>query len=184
MLDAGLRYFFKFMNRYFMVPVFRLGLGTFMGNPLSGYIMVLKTVGRKTGRVRYAPVNYAIMNGCVYCLAGFSKMAHWYRNLQTQPCLETIMPGGAMAGLAEEVTDPAERLRAARQILKNGGFAGFMLGFNPFTVSDDVLRESLTDLPVIRIRLTGLGSGAGDAGGGLWILSFAITLAVVLVIVL
>ena len=37
---------FRVLNRFFMVPMFRLGLGPFMGNPLSGYIMVIRTVGR------------------------------------------------------------------------------------------------------------------------------------------
>ena len=37
---AVLRHIFSVLNRFFMVPCFRLGLGPFMGNPLSGYIMV------------------------------------------------------------------------------------------------------------------------------------------------
>jgi len=52
--------------------------------PLTGYIMVLKTTGRKTGRQRFTPVNYAILDGKVFCLAGFGKLAHWYRNLPAQ----------------------------------------------------------------------------------------------------
>ncbi len=52
------RRIFWFLNTFFMVPLFRLGLGPFFGNPLSGYIMVLKAIGRKSGKVRYTPVNY------------------------------------------------------------------------------------------------------------------------------
>src|SRR5262245_39299377 len=63
----GLRLSFKYVNRYFMVPVFRLGLGWAMGSPTGGYVMLLKTVGKKSGKTRYAPVNYAIMEGNVYC---------------------------------------------------------------------------------------------------------------------
>ncbi len=88
-----------------MVPMFRLGLGAFVGNPFTGYIMVLKTTGRKTGRVRYTPVNYAILNGSVYCIVGFGKIAHWYRNLQAHPEIELILPSGPTSGTAEEVTD-------------------------------------------------------------------------------
>ena len=68
-----MRFFFKILNTLFMVPMFRLGLGPFFGNPITGYIMVLKVIGRKTGKVRYVPVNYAIRNGSVYCLAGFGR---------------------------------------------------------------------------------------------------------------
>ena len=164
--------------------MFRLGLGIFMGNPLSGYIMVIKTIGRKTGQVRYTPVNYAIMNGNVYCLAGFGKKADWYRNIKMQPNIEAILPGGAITGCAEEIVEPDERLKAARQTLKNGGFASFAAGINPYSLSDDTLRDKLKSYPVIRIRPTGLGSGAGDAGGWLWILMLLLTLAIILWLVL
>ncbi len=172
-LDASLRQVFRYINRYFMVPVFRLGLGGFMGNPFTGYIMVLQTTGRKSGRRRYAPVNYAILDGNVYCLAGFGHLADWYRNLRAQPEVELLMPGGAVAGRAEEVADPDEKLCAARQILKNGGFAGFAMGFNPFTVPDSTVRAALEGVPVICIRPHGVASGAGDPGGWLWVLVFA-----------
>lgn len=168
------RQFFRLLNRFFMVPVFRLGLGRFMGNPLTGYIMVLKTTGAKTGRARYTPLNYAILNGHVYCLAGWGTIAHWHRNLRAHPEIECILPGGALAGVAEEVTDPDESLRATRQILKNAGFASVVTGFNPFTASDEALRDKTSGLPVVRIRATGIGSGAGDPGGWLWIVSWAL----------
>ncbi|MEW5717100.1 MAG: hypothetical protein AB1817_00590 [Chloroflexota bacterium] len=61
---------FSYLNRYFMVPMFRLGFGPWIGAPFGGYIMVLKVIGRKTGKTRYALVNYASENGNVYCLAG------------------------------------------------------------------------------------------------------------------
>ncbi|HBY92456.1 MAG: nitroreductase family deazaflavin-dependent oxidoreductase [Ardenticatenaceae bacterium] len=167
------RRFFRLLNRFFMVPVFRLGLGPMMVNPFSGYIMLLKTIGHKTGKVRYAPVNYAILDGNVYCLAGWGQIAHWYRNLRAQPAVEVLLPGGALAGLAEEVIDPDESLRALRQVLKNGGFAGFFLGCNPFTAADEVLREKSGGVPVVRIRPAGIGSGAADPGGWLWAFALA-----------
>ena len=165
-----LRQFFRALNRYFMVPVFRLGLGAFVGSPLGGYIMVVKTVGRKTGRARYTPVNYAIIDGQVYCLAGWKEIAHWYRNLRANPKVELIMPGGAVQGIAEQVTDPDEWLHATRQVLRNAGFAGFLLGANPFTASDELVREKAKGTPVICIRPMGIASGAGDPGGWLWVL--------------
>jgi deazaflavin-dependent oxidoreductase (nitroreductase family) len=159
---------FKVFNRWVMVPLFRLGLGPLVGNPLTGYIMVLKTTGRKTGLTRYAPVNYAIIEGNVYCTAGFGKRSHWYRNLKAHPGLEVMLPGRTIQGPAEEVEDLEEKLTAFRQIMKNGGVAGFSLGFNPYTVSDEALKKKAVDYPVLRIRPTGLGSGAGDPGGWMW----------------
>jgi deazaflavin-dependent oxidoreductase (nitroreductase family) len=164
-----------------MVPAFRLGLGSFIVNPLSGYIMVIKTIGHKSGRTRYAPMNYAIQEGNIYCTAGFGQTTHWYRNLRAHPRVELLMPGGNILGLAEEVTDPGERLRALRQVFWNGGFAGFLMGFNPNTAPDEQVIEKCKGLPVIRIRPTGLYSGATDPGGWLWLIWVGLGLLPILV---
>lgn len=169
MLPSFLRYIFWFLNKFFMVPIFRLGIGTFFGNPIWGYMMVLKTTGRKSGKTRYSPVNYAIQNGHVYCMAGWGHIADWYRNLLVVPNIELILPGRALVGLAEEVTNSAERITALRKVLKAGGFAGFMLGVNPYTASDEKLAEKTEGIPLIRIKPYGIGSGASDPGGWLWI---------------
>mgnify|MGYP000877331860 CR=1 FL=1 len=140
-MQALLKKLFGVFNRLLMVPLFRLGLGWFVGNPLTGYIMVLKTIGRKSGKVRYTPVNYAILNGLIYCIAGFGKTSQWYRNLQLQPRLEVLLPAGALAGLAETVCDPAEAVTAFRLVLKSAGFAGFFYGFNPHSAPEETLRK-------------------------------------------
>jgi hypothetical protein len=46
---------FWIFNKVFMVPMFRLGFGQMVGNPISGYMMVLKSLGRKTGETRFTP---------------------------------------------------------------------------------------------------------------------------------
>ena len=168
-MTKTIRRIFRLLNKFFMVPMFRLGFGPFIGNPITGYMMVLKVVGCKSGLTRYTPVNYAILNGSVYCLSGFGTVAHWYHNLKANPRIELILPGGAISGLAEEVTDPVERLHVFRQTLKNSGFAGFMLGFNPHTASDEFLREKGSAYPMIRIRPSGIGIGPWDAGGWMWV---------------
>lgn len=168
MESLWLRRVFYYLNRFFMVPMFRLGFGPFMGNPFSGYIMVLKVIGRKTGKVRYAPVNYAIENGNIYCIAGFGKIADWYRNLRAHPNIEAILPGGAIAGVAEQVDDPGERLRIIRRIMINAGFAGFFYGYDPRKASDEQVVSSTADVPLIRIRPIGIGNGASDPSGWAW----------------
>jgi deazaflavin-dependent oxidoreductase (nitroreductase family) len=164
-----MRRFFWFINRYFMVPMFRLGFGPFFGNPFSGYIMVLKVIGRKTGKLRYAPVNYAILDGKVYCVSGFRQNSDWYRNLRARPAIQAILPGGAIAGTATEITDPARRTAIIRKVLQNAGFAGFFEGYNPFRIGDEELARKTYDMPLICIQPTGLGSGACDPGGWAWI---------------
>ncbi len=176
-MEDHLRKLFWYLNRYFMVPMFRLGLGQWLGTPFGGYIMVLKVIGRKTGKTRFVPVNYAIENGLVYCIAGFGKISDWYRNVIARPSIEAILPSGTIAGGAEIVTDAAERLRLMRQVLINGGFAGFAYGYDPRTVSAEQLLETTRDVPLIRIRPIGIGNGAGDPGGWMWIVSIAVNVA-------
>jgi len=177
-----MRRIFWFLNKFFMVPIFRLRFGPFFGNPFTGYIMVLKIVGRKTGKLRYAPVNYAILNGKVYCISGFRKVSDWYANLRANRDIEVILPGGAIAGTTAEITDPAVRVIAIRKILQNAGFAGFFEGYNPFRISDEELARRTTDMPLICIQPTGLGSGASDPGGWAWIWTPISTLLLILVI--
>lgn len=177
-MAQNFRRIFWYINKYLMVPLFRMGLGPLMGNPFSGYIMIVKTVGRKTGKMRFSPVNYAIQNGCIYCLAGFGQVCDWYRNLRANPQVELILPGRSVSGAAVEVLESPEYLLAARQVLKNGGFAGFFMGFNPYTVSDAILKEKMKGIPMTRIQPTGLGAGPYDAGGGYWIVAFALFSAI------
>jgi deazaflavin-dependent oxidoreductase (nitroreductase family) len=158
------------MNRFLMIPAFRLGLGPVLGSPFGGYIMVLKTTGKKSGEPRYAPLNYAILEGNIYCIAGWGKTAHWFANLKADPHVELLMPGGAVAGIAEEVTDPGEAQRARVRVARNSGFALMFGGLNALTVTDERIIEGLGYVPVVRIRPFGLGSGAFDPGGWGWVL--------------
>ena len=179
-----MRRFLKLLNRFLVVPVFRLGLGRFFGNPVTGYYMVVRTVGRKTGRARYAPVTYAIADGSVYCLAGYGRTANWYRNAMASPDVNLILAGRTIAGHVEEVEDAVERLGVTRQIFTNAGLMGFTEGFNPFRASDDTIRARTAEMPVLRIRATGnaITGGAFDPGGRawLWVPISAIGLAIVL----
>jgi deazaflavin-dependent oxidoreductase (nitroreductase family) len=172
-----LRRIFWFVNKYLMVPVFRLGLGPLLGTPFGGYIMVLKPIGRKSGKTYYTPVNYALHHGCVYCVSGGRRTSDWFRNLLAQPEIEIILPGGAVFARMEEVADPDERRMMARQVLINAGFAGFFEGYNPHTISDAALQEKIADLPVLRFTPLGLGNGPCDPGGWAWIWSLLFTLA-------
>jgi len=179
-----MRRIFWFLNKFFMVPMFRLGFGSVFGNPFTGYIMVMKPIGRKSGVIRYAPVNYTIHNGDIYCISGGRKTSDWYLNLMATPEIEIILPGGTVFARVDEVPDPEVRRVVIRQILKNAGFAGFFEGYNPFTITDDELMQKSADLPLLRFHPLGLGSGAFDSGGWAWICLFVVTIVLILWIVL
>lgn len=178
-----MRKIFRVVNKYFMVPVFRLGLGYFLVNPLSGYIMVLKVIGRKSGKIRFAPVNYAIHEGAVYCLSGGRKTSDWYKNLLAHPKIEVILPGGAIFGNVTEESDTETRRVVIRQVLKNAGFAGFFEGYNPWTISDEDLLPKIADIPLLKITTIGIGNGATDPSGWLWVTLLVVLLAVIAVLV-
>ncbi|MCK5429323.1 MAG: nitroreductase family deazaflavin-dependent oxidoreductase, partial [Anaerolineales bacterium] len=90
--DQQLRRLFKSFNR-FMLLLWRLGLGSWMKWPeFSGAIMVVKHTGRKTGLTRYTPLNFAVVDGDIYCTAGFGAGADWYRNILANPQVELWLP--------------------------------------------------------------------------------------------
>jgi deazaflavin-dependent oxidoreductase (nitroreductase family) len=167
------------INRWFMVPTFRLGLGSLIGGPLAGWVMILRTRGHRTGQPRYAGLDYVIDGGSVYCLAGFGRATHWFRNLLADPNVEVMLPGRTVAGTAEEVTDPDERARVVPRIIRASGVPGFLIGANPWTAGDERILELLAGIPLVRIRPTGLASGPADPGGLLWVVK--VLLAVLLV---
>lgn len=118
--------------------------------------MVIKTRGRKTGKVRCTPVYHAQIDEKIYCYQGKHMKGQWYLNVLANPDVEVLLPGGSLKGLAEEVDDPKEAATAIRQILKGSGIWAFLYGFNPFTVEDSVLEKKVQGIPVIRIkRLSG-----------------------------
>lgn len=166
---SRLRVVFKYINTFFMVPAFRLGLAPLLVNPLTGYIMVLTTTGRRSGKQRDAPINYAMIDGCVYCMAGWGRKTHWFVNLKANPTVEVRLPGATMVGLAEEVIDPEEARQALLQVCRNAGFAPVFDGLNPLTLTDGEVLATYGTLPVVRIRPTAFIGGSYDPKGHAWL---------------
>ena len=164
-----LRRLFRVLNRL-MVILFRLGLGAW-GNAskYGGYIMVIKNTGRKSGLSRLTPVNYAMVNGDVYCTAGFGEASDWYRNIMTNPQVEIWLPDGRWAGVAEDVTGLSGRASIFRQVIIASGFAGLLFGVNQKKMSDSELDELLAHYRLIRIRRTGALTGPGGPGDLAWV---------------
>ena len=183
-MPDSMRKFFKLLNRFFMVPMFRLGLGWLMVNPFTGYIMVLKVIGRKSGKTRYAPVNYAIYKGCVWCVSGGRNTSDWFKNLMAVNEIELMLPKSAIFGKVAEETDSEIRRIVIRKILKNAGFAGFFEGYNPWKISDEELMQKSSDLPLLKITPIGLGNGALDPSGWAWITLLILFVLIVLAIIL
>ena len=152
-IEQKLRQGFKVMNK-FMVFLWRLGIGPWFGLWPNGWgqIMVITHTGRKTGNKYKTPVNFAELEGEVYCIAGFGKTADWYRNLIINPEVEIWLPNGWWKGIAEDISDSPKRPEIMRVVITASGFAGRMFGLNPKKLDDEALALATSSYKVIHIH--------------------------------
>jgi len=142
----------KAISRLYMLPWFRV-----IGGPRStrwgGSLCVLRTRGRRTGRIRQVPLDYAPAGDGIYVLAGLGDRTHWLSNLRADPHVEVQFGRRVLPGIAREVTTPAEWLVAVRSVLCHCGFVGYCYGFSPFRVSDARLARATRGVRAVRIEL-------------------------------
>lgn len=136
----SLRRFFHTMNR-FMVWMWQMGWGKAMNIWPAGFgrIMVIKHRGRKSGKEYLTPVNYTVVDGEVYCTAGFGSISDWYRNMMANSQVEIWLPEGKRKAHAEDVSASPNRLFLMRQVIIGSGFAGPLFGVNPKKMNDEQL---------------------------------------------
>lgn len=132
-----LRKVFHAGNR-FMVWMWKLGWGKFINIWPAGFgrIMVIRHRGRRSGREYLTPVNYAIVDGDIYCTAGFGSMSDWYRNMLANPRVELWLPEEKNWFCAEDISHSPRRLFLLRQVIIASRFAGPLFGINPKKLDD------------------------------------------------
>ena len=167
---------FLFVNRWLVRPMLRSPLGRLVGNPATGHLLLLRTRGRRTGLVREAPLGYVLLDGFVYCVAGYGVATPWYRNLLDNPTVEVVLPGRTIRGIEEPVANDAEWLRAYRELIGSFGLVGRLVDGDPRRLPDTELLETHRALPVVRIRSLDppgpVRSGAWDSGGRGWLVGY------------
>ncbi len=165
-----LRHGFRSLNRL-MVLLWRLGLGKWLNLwPLVlGRYLVIAHIGRRSGLKRRTPVNYAMIDDEVYCVAGFGSVSDWYRNIVANPQIEIWLPDGWWAGVAEEVLHPEARLPIIRQVLKDSGFAGFAAGVNAYAMTDAELDAVTKDYRLIHLRRIAARTGKDGPADLSWV---------------
>lgn len=158
-----LRQGFKYLNR-FMVLMYRLGLAPLLSAlpPITGRFMVIVNTGRKTGLRRQTPVNFAVVDGELYCTAGFGAVSHWYKNVIANPEIEVWLPTQRYAARAYDISDSPGRLPLLREVLKGSGFASFAAGINPYTITDLDLSKIAAEYRLLHIQRIEARQGPGD----------------------
>jgi deazaflavin-dependent oxidoreductase (nitroreductase family) len=165
---------FNWGNRYVSVPALKMGLGRYISNPFSGYLMILRNRGRKSGEMRDAPLGYVVVGECVYCIAGFGRKTHWLQNVLADPRVEVILPSRAFSGIAEEVTDEDERRLVLPRLLRSMGLIAGALGMgNPWRDTPEAIAAKCQGMPLVRVRATGIAAGPEDPGGRYWVVPMA-----------
>ena len=167
-LAEFLRRAFWWLNR-FMVLMWRLGLGIWLNDArTSGQIMVITHIGRKSGLRRQTPVNYALVDGELYCTSGFGRIADWYRNVRTQPKVEVWLPHGRWMGEVDDITTSPNYVYLMRQVHIGSGFAALLAGLNPRTMSDEDLIAATRGYRLLHIRRITAATGPGGPGDLAW----------------
>ena len=167
--EQMLRRVFRRFNTL-MVLFWRLGLGSWFNlwPALTGRILVLVHSGRKSGRRYYTPLNYALVDEEVYCVAGFGPAADWYRNVLANPQVEIWLPDGWWAAVAEEVIDAEKRWNLIKAVLKSSGLAAWLFGVSP-GLDEPLLRQRTADYRVIQLRRVAARTGRGGPGDLVWL---------------
>ncbi len=149
-----LRRFFHGMN-HLMVFMWKLGLGRFMNiwPAVGGRIMVIRHRGRKSGREYLTPVNYAIVDKEIYCMAGFGALTDWYRNILSTPNIELWLPEGRRRAQACDVSSSPCRVKLIREIAIASGFAGPLLGFDQKKLTDEDIEKMSKDYRLVQFTL-------------------------------
>ena len=168
--EETLRQAFRLFNR-FMLLLWRLGLGGWVNAwpDVGGRIMVLVHTGRKSGKRRLQPLNYAVVDDAVYCVAGFGRVSDWYRNAVAHPQVELWLPDGWWAAVAEDVSDAPGRLPLVRQVIIASGFAGRLAGLDARSMPDAEFDRLTRSYRLLRLRRTLPRTGLGGPGDLAWL---------------
>jgi len=149
-----LRRVFHAMN-HFMVFMWKIGMGRLINCWPAGFgrIMVIRHIGRVSGREYLTPVNYVPAGNEVYCAAGFGPGTDWYRNILSKPNVELWLPEGRRRAHACDASDSPERTRLLRAVVVASGFAGPLMGVDSRKLTDEQLEQAARDYRLVHFTL-------------------------------
>ncbi len=94
----------------------------------AGRVLVLTTLGRKSGKPRSTPLQYEEVEGVYYVTSARGVQADWYRNLVACPQADVQIGSKYFSTHGEPITDPAQIADFLEQrIQKHPRFMAVML---------------------------------------------------------
>ena len=82
--------------------LYALGLGPTYGR----LVLLLTTIGRKSGLPRVTPLQYEEVDGVFYVASARGQQADWFLNIVANPQVEVRVKARHFHGVAEPMTDP------------------------------------------------------------------------------
>lgn len=168
--NKEMRSTFRYFNK-FMLLLWKLGLSDWINlwPTIFGQYMVITHIGRKTGYKRLTPVNYAVIDGELYCTAGFGSESDWYRNIKANSHVEIWLTEGRWEGEARDISDHPDRVKIIREVVLASGFAAPMMGLHPKKMDDSVLAEFTRDYRLVHISRIDQRTGRDGPGELAWV---------------
>ncbi len=137
------KWIFKQFMR-FQIFMYRRSGGKTLGRVRGMPVLLLTTVGRKTGKQHVTPVMY-LRDGENYVVTasnnGADKHPGWFVNLQSNP-QTTIEVGNMTRGVLAHQASPEEKKRLWTQLVEQAPFF------------EDYQKKTTRDIPMVILQLT------------------------------
>lgn len=85
--------------------VYAIGLGPLIGR----MVLLLTTIGRKSGKERITQLQYEEIDGCYFVAAALGEKTDWYRNILANSRVKIRVKSKRLTGLAEIITETEKK---------------------------------------------------------------------------
>ncbi len=144
-----------FFKLWFKQPIlyYKLGLGPL----IARQVLLLTTIGRKSGKQRVTPLGYSYRPAewSYYISAGWDGHTDWYRNLEVNPKAQ-VQVGGLRFDCVAEFLSVEERIELVRDYTGRNPLAKRIWERwmeAPFDGSEASLRLAARHFPAVRLRM-------------------------------
>ncbi len=135
---------FKILNKYIVLPLYRLKIFPILG--FGRIFLILTTKGRKTGKKRRTPLEYRRIDEIITIFSSRGEDAGWMKNIRAHPDSLLVKHGfHRFQPQVEIIGNTDDKLRILkRYLVKHGRSSKMLFGWNP--KSDDPETTDITNL--------------------------------------